>query len=242
MTYSNNNIASYAMGTTFDDNATRNIFDPNHHRDECEFGAGYRRLPVPRRPGHRRNPGRVPRGRAQNHRGDQRHLDARDQRHQPPTSPPSTPNYVLNWSLSFGHGLKADTEVAIPDPMVAGSLDSALGATPLTAVSLPRYAATGLTVPSSPVDIGPGLVMAQDNTLGAYSPYEGRIYAAFVGYINVKVNGFTNPTSNTDIFLTYSDDGGRTWSTPIEVNDDSSDTDGIHRVERDQSRRRGHRQ
>ena len=69
--------------------------------------------------------------------------------------------------------------------------------------------------------------MAQDNTLGAYSPYEGRIYAAFVGYINVKVNGFTNPTSNTDIFLTYSDDDGRTWSTPVEVNDDSSDTDGI---------------
>ena len=35
--------------------------------------------------------------------------------------------------------------------------------------------------------------MAQDNTLGAYSPYEGRIYAAFVGYINVKIDGFTEP-------------------------------------------------
>ena len=69
--------------------------------------------------------------------------------------------------------------------------------------------------------------MAQDNTLGAYSPYEGRIYAAFVGYINVKINGFTNPASNTDIFLTYSDDDGRTWSTPVEVNDDSS-PDGRH--------------
>ena len=30
---------------------------------------------------------------------------------------------------------------------------------------------------------------------------------------NVTIDGFTNPTSNTDIFLTYSDDDGRTWST-----------------------------
>ena len=34
------------------------------------------------------------------------------------------------------------------------------------------------------------------------------------------------PPTNTDIFLTYSDDDGRTWSTPVEVNDDSSDADG----------------
>ena len=88
---------------------------------------------------------------------------------------------------------------------------------------------SGVSVPSSPVDIGPGLVMAQDNTLGAYSPYEGRIYAAFVGYINVKVDGFTNPTSNTDIFLTYSDNDGRTWSTPVEVNDDSCQVRRLHR-------------
>ena len=32
--------------------------------------------------------------------------------------------------------------------------------------------------------------------------------------INVTVDGVKNPTDNTDIFLTYSDDGGRTWSTP----------------------------
>ena len=64
--------------------------------------------------------------------------------------------------------------------------------------------------------------MAQDNTLGADSPYEGRIYAAFVGYFNVTIDGFKNPTTNTDIFLTYSDDDGRTWSDPVEVNDDSA--------------------
>ena len=140
------------------------------------------------------------------------------------TSVPSSPQYIVNWSLSFGHGLKADAYVAVPDPIVGG----ALVAGPLGGgVSPANAVASGVAVPSSAVDIGPGLVMAQDNTLGAYSPYEGRIYAAFVGYINVKVDGFQNPTSNTDIFLTYSDDDGRTWSTPVEVNNDSSNTDGI---------------
>ena len=80
--------------------------------------------------------------------------------------------------------------------------------------------------PSSPVGIGPGVVMAQDNTLGPYSPYQGRIYVAFVGYYNVTVDGIKNPASNTDIFLSYSDDGGRSWSTPVEVNDDTSTVDG----------------
>ena len=80
--------------------------------------------------------------------------------------------------------------------------------------------------PSSPVGIGPGLVMVSDNTLGSFSPYEGRIYAAFVGYYNVTVYGVKNPTTNTDIFLTYSDDGGRSWSDPIQVNDDTAALDG----------------
>ena len=83
------------------------------------------------------------------------------------------------------------------------------------------------TVPASPVPIGPGVVLAQDNTLGPDSPFEGRIYAAFVGYVNITVDGVKNPATNTDIFLTFSDDGGRTWSSPEEVNDDSSDTDGL---------------
>ena len=86
--------------------------------------------------------------------------------------------------------------------------------------------AGAVTVPSSPVPVGPGVVMAQDNTIGANSPYEGRIYAAFVGYYNVTVYGLKNPTTNTDIFLTYSDDGGRTWSTPVEVNNDNGQADG----------------
>ena len=49
---------------------------------------------------------------------------------------------------------------------------------------------------------------------------------AFVGYYNVTVDGFKNPAANTDIFLSYSDDGGRSWSQPTQVNDDDSQTDG----------------
>ena len=39
-----------------------------------------------------------------------------------------------------------------------------------------------LKPPSSPnTGVGPGLVLAIDNTLGS-DPYQGRIYAAYVGY------------------------------------------------------------
>ena len=81
--------------------------------------------------------------------------------------------------------------------------------------------------PSTPNGVGPGLVLAEDNTLGPFSPYQGRIYAAFVGYFNVSnPRDVKNPTTNTDIFLVYSDDGGRTWSSPELVNDDQATTDG----------------
>ena len=128
------------------------------------------------------------------------------------TSTPSSPNYIIDWSLSFGRGLAADNDVVLPGTnglVIAGT------------------AGTGaVTVPSSPVPIGPGVVMAQDNTIGASSPHEGRIYAAFVGYYNYTIDGFKNPTTNTDIFLSYSDDDGRTWSDPVQVNDDNGQADG----------------
>ena len=82
---------------------------------------------------------------------------------------------------------------------------------------------------ASPLGVGPGLVLAQDDTLGPNSPFKGRIYAAFVGYFNVVepgVFGAGNPTDNTDIFEVYSDDGGLTWSAPILVNNDQSQLDG----------------
>ncbi len=90
---------------------------------------------------------------------------------------------------------------------------------------------------AGPTGIGPGLVIASDNTLGAYSPYEGRLYVAFAARQNINGNAATN----TDIFLMYSNDGGATWHfdnqgnyvsptntpTAIPVNDDLGVNDGF---------------
>jgi subtilisin-like proprotein convertase family protein len=129
------------------------------------------------------------------------------------TTPPTTPSFMDFWSLNLSTGQTPDLDLPVPGTtglIVGGSLTDIF---PTKSVA-------------SPVGISPGLVLAADNTLGTFSPFQGRIYAAFVGYIDVTVDGIKNPTDNTDIFLTFSDDGGRTWSAPTEVNDDESDTDG----------------
>src|SRR5206468_419043 len=70
---------------------------------------------------------------------------------------------------------------------------------------------------SPTIGIGPAPVIAQDNTLGSFSPYQGRIYAAFTNH-----DVFSgNPVDNTYISLAHSDDGGLSWSTLKTVNDDS---------------------
>ena len=82
---------------------------------------------------------------------------------------------------------------------------------------------------ASPLGIGPGLVMAQDETLGPDSPFQGRIYAAFVGYYDVvepSVTGVANPIEDTVIFEVHSDDGGQSWSTPVAVDPVESQSDG----------------
>ena len=56
--------------------------------------------------------------------------------------------------------------------------------------------------------IGPGLAIASDNTLGSFSPYQGRLYLTYVD--RSTTNG--NETDNTDIYLATSDDGGQSWS------------------------------
>ena len=130
------------------------------------------------------------------------------------TSASSTPNFINFWTLSLSSGLTPD-----PNDVVMNATNGLV----VTGSVTPVYPTAA---PSSPVGVGPGLVLASDNTLGSFSPYEGRIYAAFVGYYNVTVDGVKNPTTNTDIFLTYSDDGGRSWSQPVQVNDDGAALDG----------------
>ena len=215
VTYTTNNIASYAMGTTFDDNATRDIFDPT--------ATGTNSIAAPAIGAYR------PEGAGFGGFGGETldqflaaelkttqgingtwHLITLDSN----TSAPSSPNFIINWSLSLGRGLTPDNNrVVVPATkglVVPGSITGTF-----TTASA-----------ASPIGMGPGLVMAEDNTIGGYSPYEGRIYASFVGYFNVTNFGVKNPTDNTDIFLTYSDDGGRSWSDPTQVDDDEAIVDG----------------
>jgi len=131
------------------------------------------------------------------------------------TSASTTPAVVNFWTLNLNTGLTAD-----PNDVVINGTNGLV----LPASASNRYPTAA---PSSPTGISPGVVMASDNTLGSFSPYEGRIYLAFVGYYNVKVYGVQNPATNTDIFLTYSDDGGRSWSNPVQVNNDTAALDGF---------------
>ena len=70
---------------------------------------------------------------------------------------------------------------------------------------------------SPDISIGPGLTIAQDNTLGSFSPFQGRIYVSFVAHDIFS----GNPKDNTYIVLYHSDDGGLSWSPRTVVNDDS---------------------
>jgi len=123
----------------------------------------------------------------------------------------STPGDLLNFTLQFTTGMTQSSPESIASTLVPG----ALGNTFPTAV------------PSTPQGAGPGLVLAIDNTLGPNSPFRGRIYAAYVGYEPFQdVNGHVNPTTNTDIYLAYYDPSTQNWVQQGVVNDDNSAVDG----------------
>ncbi|MDG3008110.1 Ig-like domain-containing protein [Paludisphaera mucosa] len=86
---------------------------------------------------------------------------------------------------------------------------------------------TRASAAAGPQGIGPAVDAAIDNTLGDFSPFQGRIYVTFVGYRDIRTNGVINPLDNTDIFLATSDDGGVTWVNQGLVNDDQGSVDGF---------------
>jgi subtilisin-like proprotein convertase family protein len=99
----------------------------------------------------------------------------------------------------------------------SGLVDSTdtTAAFPLRNIASPTNAPTSL-ITTSPV-------IASDNTLGAFSQFQGRLYVAYVDRVNA--NG--NPADNGDIMLVTSDNNGLSWSFPIQVNDDNALTDGF---------------
>jgi large repetitive protein len=72
----------------------------------------------------------------------------------------------------------------------------------LTGYAVNRGTFTGTGFPTasaaSAVGVGPGVSLATDATIGAYSPYQNRVYLSYVLNGNVR--------------LIFSDDGGVTWS------------------------------
>ena len=92
--------------------------------------------------------------------------------------------------------------------------------------------ATAANVPVSPtIGVGPGPVIASDNTLGAFSQFQGELYVAFVGrsLATAATSGTSNanPAGNTSIYLITSNNGGLSWTFPVQVDQDNATTDGF---------------
>ena len=83
--------------------------------------------------------------------------------------------------------------------------------------------AAGPLTNSPGVTISPAPVLASDNTLGSFSPHQGRLYLAFAAR---RDNDHT-PIDNTDIFLWTSDNSGQSWQPRFIVNDDVATADGF---------------
>ncbi len=192
------------LGTTFDDNATRNIFDNNGAAPPANGGNSANGSYV----GHFR-PEDGTLASLINNAGSSLNGPWRLVVRNFSTSAPT--GFIEEFQLQFTTGMRASTPEPIAQTLVPGSITK-------------NYLTTA---PSTPNGIGPGLVLAEDNTLGPDSPYQGRIYAAYVGYENTKdPNQHTNPTTNTDIFLAYSDNGGQSWVSAGIVNNDAATGDG----------------
>ena len=132
---------------------------------------------------------------------------------------PATDQVVNTVELKFGSGVTTGGDSLIAKTSVRGAAANGAGI-----ATFPTAAAV------TPNGIGPGLTLAADNTLGAFSPYQGRIYAAYVN--RIVADG--NPADNTDVYLKYSDDGGQTWTGTKRVNDDFPQQDGFSEGDRPQ--------
>ncbi len=129
--------------------------------------------------------------------------------------PPPPITQLDAWGLQFTSGLNPGIDSTVATTTVRGTL-----AGPFATASA-----------ASPVGIAPAPTIASDNTLGSFSPNQGRIYVTYVDRFDSRRDGppaATNPADNTDIRLAASDDGGLTWfRLSDKVNDDSSQQDGF---------------
>jgi subtilisin-like proprotein convertase family protein len=117
------------------------------------------------------------------------------------TTPPF--QRLFNWSLHFTGLLSLPAGAATTVVRGGRTTSTVPGSANNT------YSTTNPAAPTT--GVGPGIVVAQDKTFGSYSQFQGRIYVAYTG----------GSGSNTDVYLTSSDDNGTTWATPTKLNDDT---------------------
>ncbi len=151
---------------------------------------------------------------------------------------------IVGWALDLSSGMRPGLDPQgnrLSPSTVAGRGSSVvIDGTPFrapTTVSGDAAFPTATAAQKNP--ILPAPVIASDNTLGAYSRHQGRLYVAYTGRYSSAFNPQlpNNPADNTDIFLVASDDGGRSWSaaagaanggsTTTVVNRDNALTDGF---------------
>lgn len=135
------------------------------------------------------------------------------------------PQFMHQWGLHFTS--KISTTGFGADTRVATTVLPAIGdnyATNDPAGALAPFGTGGS------VGIGPGVVVAYDNTLGSFSPHQGRLYMAYTApgvntYVVFNANTGLNQLFRdpADVQLSYSDDNGVSWSIPFLVNDDGAD-------------------
>ncbi len=140
-------------------------------------------------------------------------------------SPPQPPQRLYQWGLHFTS--KISTTGFGVDTIIARALLPAVGNT------YPTNAPAGALAPfgtGGAVGIGPGVVVAYDNTLGSFSPHQGRLYMAYTS-AGVHTYQVFDPNLNrnvaffdpADVRIIYSNDNGASWSNSFVVNDDGAD-------------------
>jgi len=168
---------------------------------------------------------------------------------------------VLSFSLNFSSGndpgfnpatggVRSETTIADISSIVATPVPGSNPSSPAaTQAYTYNFDSTGVsdnpahltTAPVQAAPILPSPSVAVDNTLGAFSPHQGRIYVTYVGRYDDAIVAADPGT--TEVILMASDDGGRSWSAVdpgkgaslipgatsygVQVNDDVAARDGF---------------
>lgn len=183
---------SGVVGTTFDEQAARRINDPN--ADNSRYASHFR----PEFGQFNLTTLNLPAAVLNQQQWVLRIWDYRNDGQTPP------PQALVRWEMRLAGRLTPGAEVIAALPVIATDPTRPHGGGPWQADTV---RANMLYSPDR--GVSPAISMASDNTLGSFSPYQGRLYITYTG----------GSTTNPNVFLAISDDGGASWATR-QINDD----------------------